>query len=92
MKMLHIAYPTDDGIIAENTKFIFEQESGDIFCMWQNDLKMLKGKRLAGDGTFKARYTALVDCNFSSAIFQRCSIFCHFGRFLKGSILTYKMC
>ena len=52
--MLHIAYPTDDGIIADNTKFIYEQESGDIFCTWKHDLKMLKGKRLAGDGTFKA--------------------------------------
>ena len=53
MKYLHIAYNTDDGIAADSTRFIFEQECGDIYCSWVHDLKILKGKRLAGDGTFK---------------------------------------
>ena len=54
LKKLNVAYEQAEGPpIVEESTFMFPQPNNDIYMAWDDDIVRMKGKKLAGDGTFK---------------------------------------
>ena len=54
LQHLTVGYEQAEGPpVVHRSKFMFPQENHDIYMAWDDDIVRMKGKTLAGDGTFK---------------------------------------